>query len=86
MDTSVEKMAKLPTAFKKNGTVTAGNASGINDAAAALLVMSASKAKELGLKPLVKIRTYARAAWIRHLWPWSDSCGAKDPSQGKTDH
>jgi acetyl-CoA C-acetyltransferase len=59
MDTSVEKMAKLPTAFKKNGTVTAGNASGINDAAAALLVMSASKAKELGLKPLVKIRAYA---------------------------
>jgi acetyl-CoA C-acetyltransferase len=59
MDTSVEKMAKLPPAFKKNGTVTAGNASGINDAAAALLVMSASKAKELGLKPLVKIRAYA---------------------------
>jgi acetyl-CoA C-acetyltransferase len=59
MDTSAEKMAKLPPAFKKNGTVTAGNASGINDAAAALLVMSASKAKELGLKPLVKIRAYA---------------------------
>jgi acetyl-CoA C-acetyltransferase len=59
MDTSVEKMAKLPPAFKKNGTVTAGNASGINDAAAALLIMSASKAKELGLKPLVKIRAYA---------------------------
>lgn len=59
MDTSVEKMAKLAPAFKKNGTVTAGNASGINDAAAALLVMSAAKAKELGLKPLVKIRAYA---------------------------
>jgi acetyl-CoA C-acetyltransferase len=59
MDTSVEKMAKLPPAFKKNGTVTAGNASGINDAAAALLVMSAGKAKELGLKPLAKIRAYA---------------------------
>jgi acetyl-CoA C-acetyltransferase len=59
MDTSAEKMAKLPPAFKKNGTVTAGNASGINDAAAALLIMSASKAKELGLKPLVKIRAYA---------------------------
>jgi len=59
MDTSVEKMAKLAPAFKKNGTVTAGNASGINDAAAALLVMSATKAKELGLKPLVKIRAYA---------------------------
>jgi acetyl-CoA C-acetyltransferase len=59
METSVEKMAKLPPAFKKNGTVTAGNASGINDAAAALLIMSASKAKDLGLKPLVKVRAYA---------------------------
>jgi len=62
MDTSVEKMAKLPPAFKKNGTVTAGNASGINDAAAALLVMSASKAKELGLKPLARIKAYASGA------------------------
>ncbi len=62
MDTSVEKMARLRPAFKKDGTVTAGNASGINDAAAALLVMSASKAKELGLKPLVKIRSYSSAA------------------------
>jgi len=62
MDTSVEKMAKLRPAFKKDGTVTAGNASGINDAAASLLVMSGSKAKELGLKPLVKIRAYSSAA------------------------
>ena len=62
MDTSVEKMVKLRPAFKKDGTVTAGNASGINDAAAALLVMSGSKAKELGLKPLVKIRSYSSAA------------------------
>ena len=62
MDTSVEKMARLRPAFKKDGTVTAGNASGINDAAAALLVMSASKAKELSLKPLVKIRSYSSAA------------------------
>ncbi|MBN1849337.1 MAG: acetyl-CoA C-acetyltransferase [Deltaproteobacteria bacterium] len=61
MDTSVEKMAKLPPAFKKDGTVTAGNASGINDAAAALLVMSEDKAKDLGLKPLVKIKSYASA-------------------------
>jgi acetyl-CoA C-acetyltransferase len=59
MDTTVEKMGKIPPAFKKDGTVTAGNASGINDAAAALLVMSESKAKEYGLKPLVKIRAYA---------------------------
>ena len=59
MDTSVEKMAKLRPAFKKDGTVTAGNASGINDGAAALLLMSEDKAAELGLKPLVKIRASA---------------------------
>ena len=59
MDTSVEKMAKLRPAFKKDGTVTAGNASGINDAAAALLLMSDVKAKELGLKPLVKVKSTA---------------------------
>ena len=56
MDTTAEKMGKLRPAFKKDGTVTAGNASGINDAAAALLIMSATKAEELGLKPLVKIK------------------------------
>ena len=56
MDTSVEKMGKLRPAFKKDGTVTAGNASGINDGAAALLLMSADKASELGIQPLVKIR------------------------------
>jgi acetyl-CoA C-acetyltransferase len=61
MDTSVEKMAKLRPAFKKDGTVTAGNASGINDAAAALLLMSDSKAKDLGLKPLVNVRGYSSA-------------------------
>ena len=61
METSVEKMAKLRPAFKKDGTVTAGNASGINDAAAALLLMSDTKAKALGLKPLVKIRAYSSA-------------------------
>ena len=61
MDTTVEKMSKLRPAFKKDGTVTAGNASGINDAAASLLIMSDEKAKNLGLKPLVKIRSYASA-------------------------
>ena len=59
METSLEKMAKLAPAFIKTGTVTAGNASGINDAAAALVVMSAEKAKELGLKPLAKIKGFA---------------------------
>jgi acetyl-CoA C-acetyltransferase len=56
MDTNMEKMAKLRPAFKKDGTVTAGNASGINDAAASLLIMSDEKARELGVKPLVRIR------------------------------
>ncbi len=59
MDTSVEKMAKLRPAFKKDGTVTAGNASGINDGAAALLLMSGARASELGLKPLAKVRACA---------------------------
>jgi acetyl-CoA C-acetyltransferase len=59
MDTTLEKMGKLPTVFKKDGTVTAGNASGINDGAAAVVVMSADKAKELGLTPLAKIVGYA---------------------------
>ncbi|MGV8058053.1 MAG: acetyl-CoA C-acetyltransferase [Smithellaceae bacterium] len=59
MDTSMEKMGKLATIFKKDGSVTAANASGINDAAAAVVVMSAEKAKELGLKPLAKIKGYA---------------------------
>jgi acetyl-CoA C-acetyltransferase len=61
MDTTAEKMGKLRPAFKKDGTVTAGNASGINDAAAALLLMSEEKAKDLGLKPLVKIRAFSYA-------------------------
>lgn len=61
LGTTGETLAKLRPAFKKDGTVTAGNASGINDGAAAILVMSAEKAKELGLKPLVKIVSYASA-------------------------
>ncbi len=54
-DASIEAMAKLPTAFKKGGVVTAANASGINDGAAAAIIMSRAKAKELGLKPLMKL-------------------------------
>ena len=55
----MESMAKLPPAFKKDGTVTAGNASGINDGAAAVVVMSRAKADELGIKP--RLRMVARA-------------------------
>lgn len=57
--TTAEKLGGLKAAFKKDGTVTAGNASGINDGAAALVVMSADKAKSLGIKPLARIRGYA---------------------------
>ena len=62
MDTSLEKMAKLSPAFKKDGTVTAGNASGINDAAAAVVLMSKEKAKELKLEPWGVIKSYASGA------------------------
>jgi acetyl-CoA C-acetyltransferase len=59
MDTNLEKMLKLKPVFKKDGTVTAGNASGINDAAAAVLVMSEERASVLELEPLAKIKAYA---------------------------
>ena len=62
MDTTLEKMAKLKPFFKKDGAVTAANASGVNDAAAAVLVMSKDKADELGLKPLAYIKSYAAGA------------------------
>ncbi|MHB8302115.1 MAG: acetyl-CoA C-acetyltransferase [Acidobacteriaceae bacterium] len=58
-DASLEALRVLKPAFKKDGTVTAGNAPGVNDAAAALLVMSAKKAASLGLKPLVHVRAQA---------------------------
>jgi len=56
--TTLEVLAKLRPAFKPDGTVTAGNASGINDAAAAVVVMSMTKARELNIKPLAVIRGY----------------------------
>ncbi len=59
MVTDMEKMAKLRPVFKKDGSVTAGNASGINDGGAAVVLMSADKAKELGLSPLAKIKAFA---------------------------
>ncbi len=58
-ETTAEALAKLKPAFNKEGTVTAGNSSGINDGAAAVVVMTESKAKALGLKPLARIRSYA---------------------------
>ncbi len=59
--TTLEALSKLKPSFKKDGMVTAGNASGINDGAAAAVVMSADKAKELGIKPLCRIASYASA-------------------------
>jgi acetyl-CoA C-acetyltransferase len=59
--TTAESLAGLKPAFSKEGTVTAGNASGLNDGAAAVVMMSAAKAKELGLKPLARVRAYSSA-------------------------
>ena len=59
--TTLEDLARLAPAFKKGGTVTAGNASGINDGAAAVVVMSSDKAKALGIRPLARIRSFACA-------------------------
>ena len=59
--TTIDKVAKLKPAFKKDGIVTAANASGINDAGAAVVVMSKEKADELGIKPLCTIKSYASA-------------------------
>jgi acetyl-CoA C-acetyltransferase len=80
-NTTAEGLAKLKSAFKKDGTVTAGNASGINDAAAAVVVMSADKAKELGIKPLARIVSYASAGVdpsIMGMGPWPASLKALD--------
>lgn len=80
-DASPEGLAKLKGAFKKDGSVTAGNASGINDAAAAVVVMSADKARELGIKPLARIVSYASAGVdpsVMGLGPWPASLKALD--------
>jgi acetyl-CoA C-acetyltransferase len=59
--TTAEALAALKPAFDRNGTVTAGNASGINDGAAAVIMMSARTAEKLGLKPLARVKAYATA-------------------------
>ncbi len=60
-DASMEKIAKLPTAFKKDGVVTAANASSINDGASAVVIMSSDKAKAMGIKPLMKLVSICNA-------------------------
>ena len=79
-DATIESLRNLKPAFKKDGTVTAGNAPGVNDGASAVVVMSAAKAKELGLKPMARIVAQAASgldpAWvmmapvdaIRQIW------------------
>jgi acetyl-CoA C-acetyltransferase len=66
-DTSIEALAKLPPVFRPDGRVTAGNAPGLNDGAAALVLMSREKAEELGVKPLARIVGYTHAA-VEPLW------------------
>lgn len=60
-DVTLEQLAKLPAVFRKNGTVTAGNSSGLNDGAAAVILMSGEKVRELGVKPMARIISHARA-------------------------
>ncbi len=87
-DSTIEALRSLKPAFKKDGTVTAGNAPGVNDGASAVVVMSAAKAKELGLKPMARIVAQAVSgldpAWvmmapvdaIRQIWKktgWKDA-------------
>ena len=60
-DTTIETLSKLKPAFKENGTVTAGNSSGINDCAAAVVVMSKEKAEEMGKKPIAVFRGFSSA-------------------------
>jgi acetyl-CoA C-acetyltransferase len=79
-DATIESLNALKPAFRKDGTVTAGNAPGVNDGAAALVVASASRARELGLEPLVRIKAQATSGvapeWVmlapvsgvRKLW------------------
>jgi len=66
-DVKAEDMAKLKTVFKRDGTVTAGNASGINDAGAAVVLMEANAAKKAGAKPLARLVAYAHAGVEPHL-------------------
>ena len=82
-DTSSEILAKLRPAFKRDGgTVTAGNASGINDGAAALVLMSADDAAKRGVEPLARIASFATARWIRRSWALALSRQARARESG----
>nr|WP_315022681.1 acetyl-CoA C-acetyltransferase [uncultured Aminipila sp.] len=75
---SLEELTKLKPSFKKDGSVTAGNASGLNDGAAAVVIMSTDKAKELGIKPLAKIKAYASAALEPSIMGYGACLAAKE--------
>ncbi len=79
--TTAESLSKLKPAFKKDGIVTAGNSSGINDGAAAVVVMSEEKAKELGVKPWQSGSAARSAAWIRQSWVSARSRLPRDSSR-----
>jgi len=66
-DTSIEKLAKLRPVFKKDGSVTAGNAPSVNDAASAVIVMSADEAAKRGLKPMARIVSYATSGMVPEM-------------------
>ena len=75
--TTKEILAKLKPAFKKDGTVTAGNASGINDGAAAVLLMSEEKAKDKGIKPLAIIKSYSACGVPPEIMGMGPVCAAR---------
>ena len=84
LGTTADALGSLKPAFNKEGTVTADNASGINDGGAAVLVMSAQRAAQLGLKPLRGLRHSRRAVWIRRSWAW-DRCPLPNAASKKLD-
>jgi acetyl-CoA C-acetyltransferase len=83
-DTTAEKLGKLKPVFKKDGTVTAGNAPGVNDGAAAVVVMSADKAKELGLSPMARIVAQA-VSGIEPEWVMMAPVSAVEKVMQKTE-
>ncbi len=84
-DTSIEALAKLPPAFKKDGRCTAGNSSAITDGAAAVVITSARKARELGLKPLARITGFAQAA-VEPRWVFFAPVHAVEKLMASTGH
>jgi acetyl-CoA C-acetyltransferase len=82
---TLEALAGLRPAFAKDGTVTAGNASGLNDGAAAVMMMTAAKAKELGLPPLAASRPTPRRAWTRPHGHGPGAGLAAVPEKGRLD-